>query len=115
MQGMKRADREGKLNGDGIKAALETLREWTPGLGRPPATVRTSIWMMSPTLKRSRAVVRRVHVNAARGRGRAWQAGHGDGFSRLAMQFNGHSRLHTVSAGVVRWLILILMLHSKLI
>jgi branched-chain amino acid transport system substrate-binding protein len=38
-EGMKRADRAGKLNGDGIKEALETLREWTPGLGRPPITV----------------------------------------------------------------------------
>ncbi len=41
-EGMKRADREGRLNGDGIKAALETLREWTPGLGRPPITVTPS-------------------------------------------------------------------------
>ncbi|HYB75312.1 MAG TPA: ABC transporter substrate-binding protein [Candidatus Sulfotelmatobacter sp.] len=38
-EGMKRADRAGKLTGDGIKEALETLREWTPGLGRPPITV----------------------------------------------------------------------------
>jgi len=38
-EGMRRADRAGKLTGEGIKEALETLREWTPGLGRPPVTV----------------------------------------------------------------------------
>jgi branched-chain amino acid transport system substrate-binding protein len=38
-EAMRRADRAGKLNGEGIKEAFETLREWTPGLGRPPVTV----------------------------------------------------------------------------
>ncbi len=38
-EAMRRADRAGKLNGEGIKEAFETLREWTPGLGRPPVTI----------------------------------------------------------------------------
>lgn len=38
-EAMKRADRAGKLTGEGIKEALETLREWTPGLGRPAVTI----------------------------------------------------------------------------
>jgi branched-chain amino acid transport system substrate-binding protein len=38
-EALKRADRAGKLNGPGVKEAFETLREWTPGLGRPPATL----------------------------------------------------------------------------
>ncbi len=38
-EALVRADKAGKLNGPGIKEAFETLREWTPGLGRPPVTV----------------------------------------------------------------------------
>jgi branched-chain amino acid transport system substrate-binding protein len=38
-EALVRADKAGKLNGPGIKEAFETLREWTPGLGRPPITV----------------------------------------------------------------------------
>jgi branched-chain amino acid transport system substrate-binding protein len=38
-EALRRADRAGKLNGEGIKEAFESLREWTPGLGRPPVTV----------------------------------------------------------------------------
>jgi branched-chain amino acid transport system substrate-binding protein len=34
-----RADKAGKLNGPGIKDAFESIREWTPGLGRPPITI----------------------------------------------------------------------------
>lgn len=34
-----RADKAGQLNGPGIKAAFESIREWTPGLGRPPVTI----------------------------------------------------------------------------
>jgi branched-chain amino acid transport system substrate-binding protein len=38
-EALVRADKAGKLNGPGIKEGFETLREWTPGLGRPPITV----------------------------------------------------------------------------
>jgi branched-chain amino acid transport system substrate-binding protein len=38
-EGMRRADKAGKLNGPGLKEALETLRGWTPGLGLPPVTL----------------------------------------------------------------------------
>jgi branched-chain amino acid transport system substrate-binding protein len=38
-EALKRADRAGKLNGPGIKEAFETIRDWTPGLGRPPITI----------------------------------------------------------------------------
>lgn len=41
-EALVRADRAGKLNGPGIKEAFETLRDWTPGLGRPPITVTAS-------------------------------------------------------------------------
>jgi branched-chain amino acid transport system substrate-binding protein len=34
-----RADKAGKLNGPGIKEAFESIRDWTPGLGRPPITI----------------------------------------------------------------------------
>ena len=36
------ADKAGKLNGPGVKEAFETIREWTPGLGRPPVTITAS-------------------------------------------------------------------------
>ncbi len=36
---LTRADKAGKLNGPGIKEAFESIREWTPGLGRPPVTI----------------------------------------------------------------------------
>jgi len=36
---LTRADKAGKLNGPGIKEAFESIREWTPGLGRPPITI----------------------------------------------------------------------------
>jgi len=40
---MKIADKKGQLNGPGIKAALESFRNWSPfntpgALGRPPVT-----------------------------------------------------------------------------
>jgi branched-chain amino acid transport system substrate-binding protein len=38
-EGMRRADRAGKLNGPGLKEAFETLRGWTPGLALQPVTV----------------------------------------------------------------------------
>ncbi|MBI4638671.1 MAG: ABC transporter substrate-binding protein [Candidatus Rokubacteria bacterium] len=38
-EGMRRADRAGKLTGPGLKEAFETLKDWTPGLGRPPITL----------------------------------------------------------------------------
>ncbi len=38
-EALVRADRAGKLNGPGIKEAFETIRDWTPGLGRPPITI----------------------------------------------------------------------------
>jgi branched-chain amino acid transport system substrate-binding protein len=38
-EALVRADKAGKLNGPGIKEAFETLRDWTPGLGRPPITL----------------------------------------------------------------------------
>jgi branched-chain amino acid transport system substrate-binding protein len=37
-----RADKAGQLNGPGIKAAFESIREWTPGLGRPPVTITST-------------------------------------------------------------------------
>jgi len=49
-EGMRRADRAGKLNGPGLREAFETFREWTPGLGRPPIT-------LTPTDHRPGAVV----------------------------------------------------------
>jgi len=41
-EALVRADKAGKLNGPGIKEAFETIREWTPGLGRPPITITAS-------------------------------------------------------------------------
>jgi branched-chain amino acid transport system substrate-binding protein len=38
-EALVRADKAGKLNGPGVKEAFETLREWSPGLGRPPVTI----------------------------------------------------------------------------
>jgi branched-chain amino acid transport system substrate-binding protein len=38
-EGMRRADRAGKLTGPGLKEAFETFKDWTPGLGRPPVTL----------------------------------------------------------------------------
>ncbi len=38
-EALARADKAGKLNGPGIKEAFESIREWTPGLGRPPITI----------------------------------------------------------------------------
>lgn len=38
-EGMRRADKAGKLTGPGLKEAFETLRGWTPGLGLPPVTL----------------------------------------------------------------------------
>jgi len=38
-EALVRADKAGKLNGPGIKEALESIRDWTPGLGRPPITI----------------------------------------------------------------------------
>jgi branched-chain amino acid transport system substrate-binding protein len=38
-EGMRRADKAGKLTGPGLKEALETLKGWTPGLGLPPVTL----------------------------------------------------------------------------
>jgi len=41
-EALVRADKAGKLNGPGIKEAFETIREWTPGLGRPPITITST-------------------------------------------------------------------------
>ncbi len=41
-EGMRRADKAGKLTGPGLKEALETLRGWTPGLGLQPVTLTAS-------------------------------------------------------------------------
>jgi branched-chain amino acid transport system substrate-binding protein len=38
-EGMRRADKAGKLTGPGLKEALETLKGWTAGLGLPPVTL----------------------------------------------------------------------------
>ena len=38
-EALVRADKAGKLNGPGIKEAFETIKDWTPGLGRPPITI----------------------------------------------------------------------------
>jgi len=38
-EALVRADKAGQLNGPGIKDAFETIRDWTPGLGRPPITI----------------------------------------------------------------------------
>jgi len=38
-EGMRRADKAGKLNGPGLKEAFETFRGWTPGLGLQPVTL----------------------------------------------------------------------------
>ncbi len=38
-EALVRADKAGKLNGPGIKDAFESIRDWTPGLGRPPITI----------------------------------------------------------------------------
>jgi len=38
-EALVRADKAGKLNGPGIKEAFESIRDWTPGLGRPPITI----------------------------------------------------------------------------
>lgn len=37
--GMRRADKAGKFTGPGLKEAFETLKDWTPGLGKPPLTL----------------------------------------------------------------------------
>jgi branched-chain amino acid transport system substrate-binding protein len=41
-EALVRADKAGKLNGPGVKEAFESLREWSPGLGRPPITITAS-------------------------------------------------------------------------
>jgi len=41
-EGMRRADKAGKLTGPGLKEAFETLRAWTPGLGLQPITLSAS-------------------------------------------------------------------------
>ena len=41
-EALTRADKAGKLNGPGIKEAFESIREWTPGLGRPPMTITSA-------------------------------------------------------------------------
>jgi branched-chain amino acid transport system substrate-binding protein len=41
-EGMRRADKAGKLTGPGLKEAFETLRAWTPGLGLQPVTLSAS-------------------------------------------------------------------------
>ena len=56
-EALVRADKAGQLNGPGIKAAFETIREWTPGLGRPPITI-------TPTDHRPGSLIR---VYAVRG------------------------------------------------
>ena len=38
-EGMRRADKAGKLTGPGLREGFETLRGWTPGLGLPPVTL----------------------------------------------------------------------------
>ena len=38
-EALVRADKAGKLNGPGVKEAFESIREWTPGLGRSPITI----------------------------------------------------------------------------
>ncbi len=41
-EGMRRADKAGKLTGPGLREAFETFRGWTPGLGLPPVTLTAS-------------------------------------------------------------------------
>ncbi len=38
-EGMRRADKAGKLTGPGLKEAFETFKDWTPGLGKPSITL----------------------------------------------------------------------------
>ncbi len=38
-EGMRRADKAGKLNGPGLREAFETFRGWTPGLALQPVTL----------------------------------------------------------------------------
>ncbi|MGH7379233.1 MAG: ABC transporter substrate-binding protein [Candidatus Methylomirabilales bacterium] len=56
-EALGRADKAGQLNGPGIKDAFETIRGWTPGLGRPPITI-------TPTDHRPGSLIR---VYAVRG------------------------------------------------
>ncbi len=51
--GLQRADKAGKLDGPGIKASLESLRDWYPfdkenALGRPPTTITSTDHRPSP-------------------------------------------------------------------
>src|SRR3989304_7320043 len=39
-EAMRRADKAGKLTGPGLREAFETFRDWTPGLGGPPVTLK---------------------------------------------------------------------------
>ena len=41
-EGMRRADKAGKLSGPSLKEAFETFRDWTPGLGLQPVTLNVS-------------------------------------------------------------------------
>src|SRR3990172_8003466 len=41
-EALTRADKAGKLNGPGIREAFESIRDWTPGLGRPAITITSS-------------------------------------------------------------------------
>jgi len=58
-EALVKADKAGQLNGPGIKAAFETIRDWTPGLGRPPITI-------TPTDHRPGSLIRVYRVRGAK-------------------------------------------------
>jgi branched-chain amino acid transport system substrate-binding protein len=58
-EALVKADKAGQLNGPGIKAAFETIRDWTPGLGRPPITI-------TPTDHRPGSLIRVYRIRGAK-------------------------------------------------
>jgi branched-chain amino acid transport system substrate-binding protein len=58
-EALVRADKAGQLNGPGVKAAFETIRDWTPGLGRPPITI-------TPTDHRPGSLIRVYRVRGGK-------------------------------------------------
>ncbi|MBI2081110.1 MAG: ABC transporter substrate-binding protein [candidate division NC10 bacterium] len=58
-EALVRADKAGQLNGPGIKAAFETIQEWTPGLGRPAVTI-------TPTDHRPGSLIRVYRVRGGK-------------------------------------------------
>ncbi len=59
VEGLKRADATGKLNGEGIKAVLDGLKDFDVGLGVPPLT-------FSPTDHRGTSTVRVAQIKGGK-------------------------------------------------